>query len=199
MVRFCEHTAAMSDRVARRRAQTRERIFIEAMRLFAERGFDRVTVADITEAADVGKGTFFTHFPSKRDVFRYLGEQVSEVMVDAAAKEGTVEERLHRVMQAAGQWLEAHPEPAQQMAKARAFTLSDLGSANQQRLQQALAEILAEGQKRGEMREAPIADAVMALQCSYFACVLLWAADPGGRTLTDRLRASLDITINGLT
>ena len=169
----------MSDRVARRRAQTRERIF--------------------TEAADVGKGTFFTHFPSKRDVFRYLGEQVSEVMVDAAAKEGTAVERLHRVMQAAGQWLEAHPEPAQQMAKARAFTLSDLGSANQQRLQQALAEILAEGQKRGEMREAPIADAVMALQCSYFACVLLWAADPGGRTLTDRLRASLDITINGLT
>lgn len=49
------------------------------------------------------------------------------------------------------------------------------------------------------MREAPIADAVMALQCSYFACVLLWSADPGGRTLTDRLRASLDITINGLT
>ena len=63
MVRFCEHTAPMSDRVSRRRAQTRERIFIEAMRLFAERGFDRVTVADITEAADVGKGTFFTHFP----------------------------------------------------------------------------------------------------------------------------------------
>ena len=135
----------MSDRVSRRRAQTRERIFIEAMRLFAERGFDRVTVADITEAADVGKGTFFTHFPSKRDVFRYLG------------------------------------------------------SANQQRLQRALAEILTEGQKRGELREVPIADAVMALQCNYFACVLLWAADPGGRPLTDRLRASLDITLNGLT
>ena len=199
MVKSCEHTASMSDRVARRRAQTRERIFTEAMRLFAERGFDRVTVADITEAADVGKGTFFTHFPSKRDVFRYLGEQVSEVMADAAAKEGTAVERLHRVMRAAGQWLEAHPEPARQMAKARAFTLSDLGSANQQRLQRALAEILTEGQKRGELREVPIADAVMALQCNYFACVLLWAADPGGRPLTDRLRASLDITLNGLT
>jgi len=40
MVKSCEHTASMSDRVARRRAQTRERIFTEAMRLFAERGFE---------------------------------------------------------------------------------------------------------------------------------------------------------------
>ena len=86
--------------MARRRARTRERIFTEAMRLFAEHGFDRVTVADITEAADVGKGTFFTHFPSKRDVFRYLGEQVSEVMAEAAREPGTAQERLHRVMRA---------------------------------------------------------------------------------------------------
>ena len=46
---------------------------------------------------------------------------------------------------------------------------------------------------------APLAVGVMGLQVRLFACVLLWAADPGGRTLTDRLRASLDITINGLT
>jgi len=70
---------------------------------------------------------------------------------------------------------------------------------NPNTVQRALAEILTEGQKRGELREVPIADAVMALQCNYFACVLLWAADPGGRPLTDRLRASLDITLNGLT
>ena len=184
--------------MARRRARTRERIFTEAMRLFAERGFDRVTVADITEAADVGKGTFFTHFPSKRDVFRYLGEQVSEVMAAAAREPGTAQERLHRVMRAAGQWLEAHPEPARQMARTRAFTLADLGSPSQQRLQASLAEILTAGQRRGELREVSVADAVTALQCGYFACVLTWAADPGGRPLTDRLRASLDITLNGL-
>ena len=78
----------MSERVARRRAQTRERIFTEAMQLFVERGFDNVTVADITEAADIGKGTFFTHFPSKRDVFRYLGEQVADAMSSDAQQAG---------------------------------------------------------------------------------------------------------------
>ena len=37
---------------------TRERIFRAALKLFAERGVLAVTVEDITEAADVGKGEF---------------------------------------------------------------------------------------------------------------------------------------------
>lgn len=187
----------MSDRVARRRARTRERIFAEAMRLFAERGFDAVTVADITEAADIGKGTFFTHFPSKRDVFRYLGEQVSAVMIAAAQEPGTAAQRLGRVMRAAGEWLEAHPEPARQMAQARVVGVADLGSPNQRRLAETLGGIVADGVNRGELRPVAVDDAVLVLQCSYFACVLAWATDPG-RPLTDRLTAALDITLGGL-
>jgi AcrR family transcriptional regulator len=52
----------------RRAAETRVRLFRSAMRLFAERGFQNVTVEDITEAADVGKGTFFNYFQSKDQV-----------------------------------------------------------------------------------------------------------------------------------
>ena len=106
--------------------------------------FDAVTIADITEAADIGKGTFFTHFPSKRDVFRYLGEQVVRVVLDADVGDGTAEERLRRMLDAAADWLEVHPEPARQMVKARSFNLSlDLGSENQKRFNAAVADILA--------------------------------------------------------
>ena len=70
-------------------------------------------------------------------------------------------------MRAAGQWLEAHPDPARQMVRARAFILADLGSPSQQRLQAALGEILTTGQQRGKLREVPVADAVTALQCGY--------------------------------
>ena len=190
----------MSDRVSRRRARTRERIFTEAMRLFAERGFDAVTVADITEAADIGKGTFFTHFPSKRDVFRYLGEQVVRVVLDADVGDGTAEERLRRMLAAAADWLEAHPEPARQMVRARSFNLSlDLGSENQKRFNAAVADILAAGRSSGELRDdVPLEAAALAVQCGYYACVMTWATHPDGESLRDRLATSLDIILNGL-
>src|ERR1700722_11798475 len=54
-----------ADRRSRRSAETRERLFLAAMGLFAEKGFAETTVEDITNAADVGKGTFFNYFPSK--------------------------------------------------------------------------------------------------------------------------------------
>src|SRR5213080_4647486 len=54
-----------SDRRQRRSAEIRERLFRAALNLFAKKGFAETTVEDITEAADVGKGTFFNYFPSK--------------------------------------------------------------------------------------------------------------------------------------
>src|ERR671925_1974166 len=54
-----------SDRRQRRSAEIRERLFRSALALFAKKGFAETTVEDITEAADVGKGTFFNYFPSK--------------------------------------------------------------------------------------------------------------------------------------
>src|SRR6202789_2741620 len=49
----------------RNRTETRDRLYRAALALFAEKGFAETTVEDITEAADVGKGTFFNYFPSK--------------------------------------------------------------------------------------------------------------------------------------
>src|SRR5271170_4822399 len=59
----------------RHRAETRERIFRAALRLFAERGFLETTVEDITEAADVGKGTFFNYFRTKEHVLATFGAE----------------------------------------------------------------------------------------------------------------------------
>src|SRR5580700_5370921 len=56
------------DRRERRSADIRERLFRAALRLFAEKGFAETTVEDITNAADVGKGTFFNYFPSKEHI-----------------------------------------------------------------------------------------------------------------------------------
>jgi len=56
----------------RRSAETRERLFRASLDLFARKGFTETKVEDITEAADVGKGTFFNYFPSKDHILLAL-------------------------------------------------------------------------------------------------------------------------------
>src|SRR5260370_680644 len=68
------NSASHPSRRQRRSSEIRERLFRAALDLFAQKGFAETTVEDITEAADVGKGTFFNYFPSKDHILLAFGE-----------------------------------------------------------------------------------------------------------------------------
>ncbi|QLE75376.1 TetR/AcrR family transcriptional regulator [Streptomyces rectiverticillatus] len=53
----------------RKKRQTRQRISDVATRLFAAKGFDKVTVAEVAEAAEVSTMTVFNHFARKEDLY----------------------------------------------------------------------------------------------------------------------------------
>jgi AcrR family transcriptional regulator len=57
------------DRRARKKARTREEIRTAAQALFATRGFEAVTIAEIAAEADVAVQTVFNHFATKEDLF----------------------------------------------------------------------------------------------------------------------------------
>jgi AcrR family transcriptional regulator len=63
-------------RAVRKRARTRGELVAAAEQLVAKRGLDAVSVDEITEAADVAKGTFYTHFADKGDLAATIANHI---------------------------------------------------------------------------------------------------------------------------
>ena len=63
-------------RTLRKRERTRGELVAAAERLVAARGLDALSIDEITEEADVAKGTFYTHFTDKDDLAAALGRAI---------------------------------------------------------------------------------------------------------------------------
>jgi AcrR family transcriptional regulator len=69
-------------RGSRRKRETRRRLLEAALRLMAEKGMEGVAINEITEAADVGFGSFYNHFESKEAIHAALTDCVFEDFAD---------------------------------------------------------------------------------------------------------------------
>ncbi|MDP9140988.1 MAG: TetR/AcrR family transcriptional regulator [Pseudomonadota bacterium] len=75
--------APAPDRAGRRKRETRQRLLDAAFLLTAERGVDAVAINDITNAADVGIGSFYNHFDSKDAIYAAVTDDLFETFADA--------------------------------------------------------------------------------------------------------------------
>jgi len=89
----------------RKKLATRQAISDVATRLFIERGFDNVTVAEIAEAANVAKMTVFNYFPRKEDLFFDREDEGRDMIRDALAPRSSdesptvaMQNLVHRLM-----------------------------------------------------------------------------------------------------
>src|SRR5882672_3830932 len=97
------------DRRQRRSAEIRERLFRAALGLFAKKGFTETTVEDITNAADVGKGTFFNYFPSKDHILLAFGEMQLGKLEAAIAEARRTNESIRDFLQSLGPRMTQEP------------------------------------------------------------------------------------------
>jgi AcrR family transcriptional regulator len=166
----------------RRAAETRLKLFRCALQLFAERGFSNVTVEDITEAADVGKGTFFNYFETKDHVLGVMAEiqlgKVSHAAVLALQGKQSIHSVLHRLV------LHLAEEPGRSPSLARAMISSFLASEsvravierNMAEGRKIVSEVVAAGQTRGEINPK-LSKEKVAIQFmqSMMGTILLWS------------------------
>jgi len=168
----------------RRAAETRLRLFRCALHLFAERGFPSVTVEEITDAADVGKGTFFNYFESKEHVLGVMAEiqrgKVREALSATLQGKQTIRSVLHRLARRLVEELGRSP------SLARAFVSSFLASEgvrtdiahNMREGRTMIAQIVAAGQERGEIDPRLKKETVaMQFMQDCMGTVLLWSLD----------------------
>src|ERR1700689_4698343 len=89
---FAPRRVRVRGRRERNKADIRLRLFRSALKLFGTRGFAATTVEDITQAADVAKGTFFNYFPTKEHLLMGFGEMRVDII--RAARDQAVEGRV---------------------------------------------------------------------------------------------------------
>jgi len=175
------HLKAMGRR-ERKAAQTQLRLFRCALQLFAQRGFQNVTVEDITEAADVGKGTFFNYFESKDQVLGVMAEiqlgKVRAAMEEAEAGKCSIQSVLECLFARVSEEPGRSPELARTVASS--FLASELirRGVDQKMCEgrKMAARIIELGQERGEINAQLRPEQVaLQLQQAFLGTLLLWS------------------------
>lgn len=153
----------------RKKARTRRDIYEAAMRLFARRGFEAATIADICEAADVARGTFFLHFPSKAALLYEFNQQVAEDFRESLTEpRGSAHDELCALVERMSRELSARAEIMSAMVAAFYASPEAIAAAPEQEtaIVDLVTEIIARGQACGEF--SPRIDARLAA-ASFFA------------------------------
>jgi len=195
---------ALADRRQRRSAEIRERLFRAALSLFAQKGFAETTVEDITEAADVGKGTFFNYFPSKDHILIAFGEMQLAKLEAAITEVRRTQEPIQQFLRSLGARMTQ--EPARNPEIMRALLLAFLSTTRvreamldlQKRVQDLHTEMILLGQERGEIRgDLPAEEIAYAFRQTIFGTVLIWSLR-GDATLNTRIESAFNLLWTGM-
>jgi AcrR family transcriptional regulator len=156
----------------RKKRQTREAIAQTARSLFAERGFEAVTIDDIARAADVSRKTVFNYFPTKEDLVYWRLEAFESELLSAVAERSPGEpitaafERF--VLAPRGLLAAREPEAVEQLAEMTRMIVSSpalLAREAQifERYTRSLAELIARETRAGKEAVEPwvVANALM--------------------------------------
>ena len=189
----------------RKKARLRQQIVETALHLFRRHGYENTRIDDIVQTLEISQPTFFRYFPSKEAVLREVGRRAfarqAESLKSELAVKATTEQRLRRFYESLGNVTEVgrplwqavilagamDPVRSPELRGAEAATVS------------LLREIIAEGQKNGEVtRDFPVGHLAEFMEGLFNTVVRQWVVDlPGPHKLSERVRNAVEFFLRG--
>jgi AcrR family transcriptional regulator len=193
-----------ANRRERHSAERRERLFHAALDLFARKGFAETTVEDITNAADLGKGTFFNYFPSKDHILLAFGEMQLGKLQLAVAEARTTNEPMPVFLRSLGARMTQEPmrNPSIVRILLQAFLSNSPVRESMLDLQNRVIAIHSEmirlGQDRGEIRDDLKPEVIAhVFRQTIFGTLLIWSLYADA-TLLSRMEDAFEVIWTGL-
>jgi len=190
----------------RKKARLRQQIIDTAIRLFRKQGYENTRVDDIVNILEISQPTFFRYFPSKDAVLRDVGQRGFECIAQRLKSELTSKastaDRLRRLYHTLA--CEAEADRPLWQAVVLSGAMDPVRSPEVRGAECIVAgllrEILAQGQKRGEITSAfPVVHLAEFMEALYHTVVRQWTVDlTGPHKLTERVDSAVGFFLRGV-
>jgi AcrR family transcriptional regulator len=190
----------------RKKARLRQEIIDTAVRLFRKRGYEKTRIDDIVQSLEISQPTFFRYFPSKDAVLGEVGRRgfacITDHLKNELSSEAATADHLRRLYHELARHAESDrplwhavvlsgamdPVRSPEMREHKEFALG------------LLREILAQGQKRGDVsRDFPVAHLAEFMDGLYHTIVRQWAVDLAGpHKLSERVGSAVEFFLRGV-
>lgn len=178
----------------RKKKETREKIYSNAMKLFRLQGFGATSIEQITQQADVGKGTFYNYFSTKEAVILEFSRRTCQDLIDIGRHNpsSNTRQRLETLLHDWTDFMVRDREIAWVTVRSRDGAEYDMS------LHYALLAILNVGQKNGEINRdfdpAFLAESLEGMVVQHF---IRWFVSGTGN-LHEEVNDALTVFLDGL-
>ena len=190
----------------RKKARLRQQIIDTAIRLFRKQGYEKTRIDDIVNILEISQPTFFRYFPSKDAVLRDVGQRgfecITERLKSELSTKASTADRLRRLYHTMA--CEAEADRPLWQAVVLSGAMDAVRSPEVRGAECIVAgllrEILAQGQKRGEITSAfPVVHLAEFMEALYHTVVRQWTVDlTGPHKLTERVDSAVEFFLRGV-
>ena len=189
---------------AKKKIETRNKIFEVSGRLFKEKGIENTTVDEIVKEAGIGKGTFFNYFPSKTSLILYFAQQKEELtysqIKNEASKTISTREKIKNILV----FVAKTNEKDKELTKMFVFEyMRHYGSSQDERKSRGLSNILysliEDGARKEDVKSTIDAKkAAQIISAVYFHSLIEWLWSQVDYSFSDDISEKIDMVFEGI-